>query len=177
MGVESRDYYRQRNSYDGAWGDWGLYHLTPVVKWIIIVNVVVFVLQLFVVRTDPVAPLDIVRQQDPKIDRFLTEHGTGPAALEELRKTHPHFTEMLENAALQAEYYPGQRVSLIQEAFALDTRKVMRGQVWRLVTHAFCHDRGDIFHILFNMLFLYWFGCTLESMYTSREFLLFYLAA
>src|SRR5262249_21730559 len=33
-----------------------------------------------------------------------------------------------------------------------------------------------IFHIFFNMLFLYWFGCTLESMYGSREFLLFYLA-
>jgi len=62
MGVESRDYYRQRNSYDGAWGDWGLYHLTPVVKWIIIINVVVFVLQLFVVRTVPQTPLDIVRK-------------------------------------------------------------------------------------------------------------------
>ena len=27
------------------------------------------------------------------------------------------------------------------------------------------------------MLFLYWFGCTIEAMYGSREFLLFYLAA
>jgi len=27
------------------------------------------------------------------------------------------------------------------------------------------------------MLLLYWFGCTLESMYGSREFLLFYLTA
>ena len=54
---------------------------------------------------------------------------------------------------------------------------VYQGQVWRLLTHAFCHDRYGVFHILFNMLFLYWFGCTLESMYGSREFLLFYLAA
>ena len=40
-----------------------------------------------------------------------------------------------------------------------------------------CHDRSGIFHIVFNMLFLYWFGCTLEMMYGWREFLLFYLAA
>jgi membrane associated rhomboid family serine protease len=46
-----------------------------------------------------------------------------------------------------------------------------------LLTCAFCHARGSIFHILFNMLFLWWFGPTLERMYGSREFLLFYLAA
>lgn len=34
-----------------------------------------------------------------------------------------------------------------------------------------------LWHILFNMLFLYWFGTRLEGMYGSREFLLFYLAA
>ena len=61
---------------------------------------------------------------------------------------------------------------------ALDTNKVIeQGQVWRLLTHAFCHDRHNILHIVFNMLFLFWFGRTLESMYGSREFLLFYLTA
>lgn len=29
---------------------------------------------------------------------------------------------------------------------------------WTLVTYAFAHSMGDIFHILFNMLVLYWFG-------------------
>lgn len=29
---------------------------------------------------------------------------------------------------------------------------------WTIITYAFVHDLGDIFHILFNMLFLYWFG-------------------
>ena len=177
MGVESRDYYRQRNTYDGAWGDWGLYHLTPVVKWIIIINVVVFVLQLFLVRNVPPSPIDILRQQDPDIDHLLTEYGDGPAGLEKVRGIYPTFDEMLRTTGLQAKYHPGQQVSIIQEAFALETKKVMRGQVWRPLTHAFCHDRGDLFHILFNMLFLYWFGCTLESMYGSREFLLFYLTA
>ena len=29
---------------------------------------------------------------------------------------------------------------------------------WTIVTYAFVHDLGDIFHILFNMLIFYWFG-------------------
>ena len=41
----------------------------------------------------------------------------------------------------------------------------------------FCHDRFGVWHILFNMLFLYWFGRMLEPLYGSREFLLFYLTA
>ena len=34
-----------------------------------------------------------------------------------------------------------------------------------------------LWHILFNMLLLYWFGQRLERMYGSTEFLLFYLSA
>ena len=29
---------------------------------------------------------------------------------------------------------------------------------WTLITYAFAHSLGDIFHILFNMLVFYWFG-------------------
>jgi len=29
---------------------------------------------------------------------------------------------------------------------------------WTIITYAFVHDLSGIFHILFNMLFLYWFG-------------------
>jgi membrane associated rhomboid family serine protease len=49
--------------------------------------------------------------------------------------------------------------------------------VWRLLTCAFCHERLSIWHLVVNMLFLYWFGKTLETMYGSREFLLFYLTS
>ncbi len=54
---------------------------------------------------------------------------------------------------------------------------LLHGQVWRLVTYAFCHSEGKIFHILFNMLFVWWFGKTIETLYGSKEFLLFYLTA
>jgi membrane associated rhomboid family serine protease len=48
-------------------------------------------------------------------------------------------------------------------------------QVWRLVTGAFCHD--DLWHILWNLLMLWWFGRELEMLYGSREYLVFYLTA
>src|SRR5690606_24668473 len=53
---------------------------------------------------------------------------------------------------------------------------VFRLQIWRLVTYGFCHSPGDVLHIVFNMLLLFWFGRELESMYGSKEFLRFYLA-
>ena len=43
MGIQSRDYYRK--SGNSALADWGIYQLTPVVKYLIIVNVAVWILQ------------------------------------------------------------------------------------------------------------------------------------
>jgi len=96
---------------------------TPVVKWLIIINVVVWFLQIFTTRN--------------------VGGGVG--------------------------------VSFLTNWLDLDAQKVLGGQVWRLVTTAFCH--GGLIHILFNMLFLFWFGCRLERKYGSREFLYFYMVA
>jgi membrane associated rhomboid family serine protease len=59
----------------------------------------------------------------------------------------------------------------------LDTAAVFHGEVWRLLTYAFVHDPDDFTHILFNMLFLWWFGTDLEEIYGPREFLGFYLVS
>ncbi|MCI0683824.1 MAG: rhomboid family intramembrane serine protease [Gemmataceae bacterium] len=59
----------------------------------------------------------------------------------------------------------------------LDTTAVSQGQVWRLLTYAFVHDQGDVFHIVFNMLFLWWFGTDVEMIYGPREFLTYYLVS
>lgn len=74
---------------------------------------------------------------------------------------------------LQQGFY----VSPVQEWLALDVDAVLRGQVWRLVTHAFCHDRNSILHIVFNMAGLFYFGWALETRLGAREFLAFYLSA
>lgn len=49
-----------------------------------------------------------------------------------------------------------------------------RGQVWRLLTYAFCHNTGDLFHMIFNMLSLYFVGGFLLRMLGNREFVWFY---
>lgn len=60
-------------------------------------------------------------------------------------------------------------------ALWLTPDQVLHGQVWRLLTYAFLHD--GIWHIFWNMLFLWWFGRELEDLYGSLEFLTFYLTA
>ncbi len=58
----------------------------------------------------------------------------------------------------------------------LDVDAVMHGQVWRLVTYAFLHSTDGFFlHIVFNMLFLWWFGSDVEHLYGRKEFLAIYL--
>ncbi len=49
--------------------------------------------------------------------------------------------------------------------------------LWQLWTYGFLHDLGDPFHILFNMLALYFFGTMLEAEVGSRRFAWQYFAA
>lgn len=58
---------------------------------------------------------------------------------------------------------------------ALWPAEVLRGRVWQLVTHMFCH--GGVWHLLFNMLFLWWFGMELENLYGAKRYLRFYLVS
>jgi rhomboid family protein len=62
-------------------------------------------------------------------------------------------------------------------AFDVDVDHVLHGQVWRLLTYSFLHDPEHVLHIVFNMLFLWWFGSDVEDLYGPHEFLTFYLAA
>jgi membrane associated rhomboid family serine protease len=51
------------------------------------------------------------------------------------------------------------------------------GRVWQLLTYAFLHDPASSWHILFNMLFLLFFGIEIEKAWGTRRFLAFYLSA
>src|SRR5262249_40804542 len=127
MGIYDRDYYRRDGpSYLGSFMERG-----TVCKWLIGINVVVFILQMLT-RTSGV---------DPHTERFFQQEG------------------------------------FLTDALILNVDKVLHGQVWRLLTYAFLHDTGSIWHILFNMLFLWWFGRDVEDLYGPREFLVFYLVS
>jgi membrane associated rhomboid family serine protease len=84
-------------------------------------------------------------------------------------RTPPRFDELTGLAVPGADPFTG--------ALLLDVGRVLHGEVWRLLTYAFLHDPNSIWHILFNMLFLWWFGSDVEDLYGPREFLLFYLAS
>jgi membrane associated rhomboid family serine protease len=153
MGIESRDYFRETSRYSGG-GSGGVFgDITPVVKFLLIANIAVFLLQMFTTR-----PADV-----SDLQAFIEAH-------EEWFENVPD-EELPTVQSLR-------RISIAEEWLQLETDKVIRqGQIWRLLTCAFCHDRFGLWHIGMNMLFLYLFGRTLERMYGSREFLLFYLTA
>lgn len=120
MGIYDRDYYRRDGSGFMVFANRG-----AVCKWLIAINVGMFLLQIVTMRG-----------------------GAAPGD-------------------------PG----FFTSAFALERSLVLEGQVWRLLTYAFLHDPSSLWHILFNMLFLWWFGSDMEDLLGPREFLAFYLVA
>jgi membrane associated rhomboid family serine protease len=136
MGIYDRDYYRREGpSFLATITEHG-----KVCKWLILVNVICFVLQL------------ITRQKVLQTPEGLDL----PQALGDFVPWSPGW---------------------FTKALWLDVNHVLHGEVWRLLTYAFLHDDNGIWHIVFNMLFLWWFGSDVEDLYGPREFLMVYLTA
>jgi membrane associated rhomboid family serine protease len=60
----------------------------------------------------------------------------------------------------------------IMVTFGLAPVSVVHGAVWQIVTYSFLH--GGLFHVLFNMLWLWMFGAQFESDWGRKQFLEFY---
>jgi membrane associated rhomboid family serine protease len=151
MGIYDRDYYRREGySYLGSFTERG-----KVCKALILVNVVVFVAQLLTIHTEVVLP------SQPR----------GPAP----------GPEAVSPDMLDADPGGGyvRSESRLDEWLAVDKEHVLHGQVWRLLTYAFLHDVGAWapWHIIFNMLALWWFGTDVEDLYGPKEFLALYLVS
>ena len=69
------------------------------------------------------------------------------------------------------QIFTGDRLTLWFSIYPVSLFEVL--QLWRLVTYQFLH--GGLWHILFNMLILYFLGSTLERHWGSKRFLVFYL--
>lgn len=64
----------------------------------------------------------------------------------------------------------------IYEWFSVDSTSVSASlQPWRLISYQFLHDPNNPWHIIMNMLGLYFLGPTLERFWHSKKFLIFYL--
>ncbi len=68
----------------------------------------------------------------------------------------------------------GQMPLLAFGYFSADTA-ILGGQIWRFITFQFLHDPMVLSHLVFNMLFLFFFGRLIETYLGSRRFLAFYL--
>lgn len=61
----------------------------------------------------------------------------------------------------------------VTQLLALHPGKVLEFFIWQPVTYMFLHAM-DPFHILFNMLILWWLGTELEQVWGARYFTLYY---
>ena len=200
MGLDNRDYLRDEakrygeggGTFGGGRGSFGAE--TPVCRNILIVTIVVFLAQVFIVRGW--THEELATKRDLKIDglQYVVQQlrDNSPATIDSetesssvgnlradierlenkivILQTAKHLTpEMLDMREI--------KVSIAEKWLQMETPKVMQGQIWRLATYAFCHERQYLGHIIFNMIVMWMFGRRLESMYGSKEFLLFYMAA
>ena len=70
----------------------------------------------------------------------------------------------------------GHTGGVLTDWFGLYPSRVLDGQVWRVLTYAFLHNEFDLWHVVFNMLWLWWLGRPVEQRVGTREFIWFYLA-
>lgn len=68
--------------------------------------------------------------------------------------------------------------SAVADWLAIERDLIFRsGQIWRLLTYAFCHSEERLMHIACNMLALFFLGRIVAHTLGQREFLWMYLAA
>ncbi len=69
----------------------------------------------------------------------------------------------------------GRQIVPIEDLFALHYFKSDYYRLWQFITYMFLHSPENFFHIIFNMFALWMFGSTLENLWGSKRFLLFYI--
>lgn len=77
---------------------------------------------------------------------------------------------------LSAVTFVMEQVSVdVFQVLSLTAPKIVEGEVWRLVTFAFCEHPVNILGIVFGLLIIWKFGTDLERMYGSKELFFYYL--
>lgn len=65
---------------------------------------------------------------------------------------------------------------LIKYYFGLSLGNVLSLYLWEPVTYMFLHSTENLFHVFFNMLVLYFFGCEMENVLGTKRFVRLYFA-
>lgn len=67
------------------------------------------------------------------------------------------------------------RSGLLLTTLAMDPASVLHGQIWRLVTYVFIPTSGG-FWLIVSLMFYYWLGETLERLWGSTRFTVYYVS-
>jgi len=121
-------------------------HLSPGVKWIVYINVIVLLFMYIVcplISLPPDANVTTLRRVFP--DNIISQTNLDPSLTDYVM------------------YYLGQ----------VPRYSLTKGFIWQYVTYLFLHAGG--FHLFWNMLVLWFFGPSLERFWGLPRFLRFYL--
>jgi membrane associated rhomboid family serine protease len=152
MSIADRDYYYQRGN--PGWGRspheqslrWTA-GTPPVVKWLLIFNIAVFIVAAILTRSN--APFF---QRKVAVEQQMIETWRGPR-------------EVVQRYELPSQF---------DLTFGLlPSNLIGRGYVWQLITYQFLH--ADFLHLFFNMFTLLMIGRYVEQQIGSRPFLRLYL--
>ncbi|APZ93968.1 rhomboid family protein [Fuerstiella marisgermanici] len=170
MGLENRDYLRDESFRYSSGPSYG--SDSPTCRKLIIVTLVVFVAQ--VLGTRQWTQDELIERRDSLIAEQQIDAADELAVGNDLRRDN----RITQNTPLDYRTLGlPPAVPIVQQWFEMHTSRVFTGQIWRLLSYAFCHDRNDLLHLAFNMLLLWVFGRRLEAIYGSTEFLIFYLTS
>lgn len=179
MGIHDRPYARPSGrggfgggGFGGGGGGGGLSSMRvwSVNTWIIVICIAVFVI-------DGLLPLSPV---------VLGRHGT-VESLEVLRQIdNPVYGDVPVGARKRPVFNPQTGDVLAEEDITWmhpiekymhfsTSRGIASLEFWRLIGFQFLHSHHGIFHLLFNMLGLYFFGGMVEQYLGSKRYLAFYL--
>lgn len=150
MGFEDRDYYQdsyQQQSFGRG------FSTRSMIAVIIMINVAVFVLDMFSPR------VTVPNERAGEKTVVTSTDGTVTELIEPETKTD--------------------NTQWVSRFLSLDSNELWR--VWGFVTYGFAHasfmTKTSIFHILMNMLTLFFLGTPVEQRLGGQEFLRFYMAA
>lgn len=182
MGIESRDYIRESNTGSFSYGHRGSLW---AIKYLLIANIAVFVVDSFLeIPVNNWLSLKLSHRivstganvyVGPSQDGSLHPEGTPTKGRVEAG-TVVYVVEK-RNSYLGIVWGKDHKDSGWVESDAVHRNLLGLASIWRYITYGFCHDHGNMWHIVFNMYFLWMFGRLVEPIYGSREFLAFYLTA
>ncbi|MBS0191711.1 MAG: rhomboid family intramembrane serine protease [Phycisphaerales bacterium] len=178
MGLADRQYAWEDQQSRGLMGPPRMWSVNT---WIIVVNVIVFVLGSFIVSPG-VPQLQQVSLKDPgtslaqteELNRYYLPNGE-EASPKQIAAVNQHLMRPIVDS--KSKEIVGRSDYLVRppiEAYGhFSTDRILRLEVWRFVTFQFLH--ANIWHLFFNMLGLYVFGPIVEKFLGGQRYLAFYL--